>query len=346
MIVGNTYTDGGVKWKVVTDKPPAGAWGGGTLPVGSIIPYMNNDTLPEGFLFCNGAAISRNEYHDLFDVIGTTYGSGDGSTTFNIPDLRNKFVEGSTTAGTSIAAGLPNIKGEMSVHSMNSSSTTTIGILNYGTGAIWRTVNADSVTAATMSSYKSVSTSLNFNAATYNSIYSDNVTTVQPPALTAKYIIAALPVIYPFDHDHEDATTTKSGFLSPSDKAYLDTLNGKFVNIVPAISYADLGYTTSTNPGIKILFQKWLEYVATNYFDDDIYHLSDSTFTHKIIVGTINTSGYYYIHGSCFCTKTNNLPTYSSFITHSYVDRGSLKIYHFGTYAGTYFYHSFTGVAE
>ncbi len=51
-------------------------------------------TAPEGALVCNGAAISRVGYAELFSVIGTTYGAGDGSTTFNIPDLRGEFIRG------------------------------------------------------------------------------------------------------------------------------------------------------------------------------------------------------------------------------------------------------------
>lgn len=51
-------------------------------------------TAPAGWLKCNGAAVSRTLYAALFNVIGTTYGAGDGSTTFNLPDLRGEFVRG------------------------------------------------------------------------------------------------------------------------------------------------------------------------------------------------------------------------------------------------------------
>lgn len=50
--------------------------------------------LPDGYLECNGASVSRSVYGWLFSKIGTTYGAGDGSTTFNIPDLRGEFVRG------------------------------------------------------------------------------------------------------------------------------------------------------------------------------------------------------------------------------------------------------------
>ncbi len=55
------------------------------LTVGVIIP--GGSTVPTGFLFCNGQAVPRSNYAALFGIIGTTYGSGDGSTTFNVPDF-------------------------------------------------------------------------------------------------------------------------------------------------------------------------------------------------------------------------------------------------------------------
>ena len=58
------------------------------------IAYLGMSTAPTGWLKANGAAISRSTYADLFAAIGTTYGSGDGSTTFNIPDLRGEFQRG------------------------------------------------------------------------------------------------------------------------------------------------------------------------------------------------------------------------------------------------------------
>lgn len=61
---------------------------GDTLPIGSIIPY-GGYSIPAGWLACNGQAVSRTTYSELFSKIGTIYGTGDGSTTFNIPDLNS-----------------------------------------------------------------------------------------------------------------------------------------------------------------------------------------------------------------------------------------------------------------
>lgn len=66
---------------------------GGDVPIGSVIPWTTT-TIPDGWLECNGQAVSRTDFSELFAKIGTTFGSGDGSTTFNVPDLRGEFIRG------------------------------------------------------------------------------------------------------------------------------------------------------------------------------------------------------------------------------------------------------------
>lgn len=63
------------------------------IPVGTVIPFAGN-TEPEGFLFTEGQEVLRNAYPSLFTVIGTTYGEGDGETTFNLPDYREMVLVG------------------------------------------------------------------------------------------------------------------------------------------------------------------------------------------------------------------------------------------------------------
>jgi microcystin-dependent protein len=63
------------------------------LPSGVVVPFAGT-SIPTGWLECNGAAVSRTTYSLLFAAIGTLYGIGDGSTTFNLPDLRGEFVRG------------------------------------------------------------------------------------------------------------------------------------------------------------------------------------------------------------------------------------------------------------
>ncbi|MBP5855678.1 tail fiber protein [Marivibrio halodurans] len=64
-----------------------------TVPPGAIMPYISATT-PEGYLKCNGAEVSRTIYADLFAVLGTAHGNGNGSTTFNLPDFRGVFLRG------------------------------------------------------------------------------------------------------------------------------------------------------------------------------------------------------------------------------------------------------------
>ena len=68
-------------------------------PSGVVLPFAGNST-PTGYLLCDGSAVSRTTYADLFTAIGTTWGVGDGSTTFNVPDLRGAFLRGTGSRGT------------------------------------------------------------------------------------------------------------------------------------------------------------------------------------------------------------------------------------------------------
>lgn len=79
-------------------------------PVGTVM-YFAKAEPPEGYLACNGATVSRSTYSALFSAIGTTYGTGDNSTTFTLPDLRDRVAWGRTNVGTYIAAGLPDLTG-------------------------------------------------------------------------------------------------------------------------------------------------------------------------------------------------------------------------------------------
>jgi microcystin-dependent protein len=74
----------------------------GTL-VGEVRDYTGSSE-PVGWLFCDGRAISRDTFEDLFDVIGTSFGVGNGTTTFNIPDLRGQVTAGLDDMGTATGA--------------------------------------------------------------------------------------------------------------------------------------------------------------------------------------------------------------------------------------------------
>jgi len=87
-----TWTYDGTNW-VNQATFASGSSAGVANSPGTLI-YHSANTAPTGYIKANGAAVSRTTYADLFTAIGTTYGAGDGSSTFNVPDLRGEFMRG------------------------------------------------------------------------------------------------------------------------------------------------------------------------------------------------------------------------------------------------------------
>lgn len=93
------------------------------VPIGTMLPYAGGE-VPEGFLLCNGASLSRTEYPELFAAIGDRWGS-DSSSTFKLPDTHHRFFEGTTVlseVGQYIEAGLPNSTFSFSLHNVQGAS--------------------------------------------------------------------------------------------------------------------------------------------------------------------------------------------------------------------------------
>lgn len=95
---GSIYmsVDSGKTWFSIYDASSSGA-----IPSGTVVWWTKNTT-PSGWLLADGSAINRITYANLFSAIGTAYGVGDGSTTFNIPDLRGRVIKGVNDANTGI----------------------------------------------------------------------------------------------------------------------------------------------------------------------------------------------------------------------------------------------------
>jgi microcystin-dependent protein len=74
------------------------------IPTGCIIPWSDT-SVPTGFLECNGAAVSRSTYATLFAIVATTYGAGNGSTTFNLPDLKDNVPLGRSNSAALASSG-------------------------------------------------------------------------------------------------------------------------------------------------------------------------------------------------------------------------------------------------
>lgn len=149
------------------------------MPTGVVLPF-GGSTVPNGWLLANGAAASRSGKARLFSVYGTTFGAGDGSTTFNLPDLRDRYIIGVNTnaLGTQIAEQLPNIKGTVAYVATYLDGDTANG------GFSWLTRSDMRSSGIMANGYRD----LHFNANSSNSIYTDSGK-VYPLSLALNFII-------------------------------------------------------------------------------------------------------------------------------------------------------------
>ena len=178
---GQLISDGTVVWKVkkIGSEVPAG-----------IMQMFAGNTIPAGWLLCDGSAISRTDYAKLFSAIGTTWGTGDGSTTFNLPNSIGRFAEGAATSGSYKSAGLPNITGGFGANEA-------YWFARCGNnGALTAQNSFESndrkyANALSPNSFNENHLGANYvfiDASKSSSVYG-NSTTVQPPSFAVKYII-------------------------------------------------------------------------------------------------------------------------------------------------------------
>ena len=151
----------------------------------SDIKIATSSTIQNGWLLCNGAAISRTTYANLFDKIGTTYGSGDGSTTFNIPDLRDRYIIGADTnaLGAYISEQLPNITGSAGSWARNDANFSP-----FNTGALKDSYVRTYAQVNTVGSADISLTVIDLNASNSNSIYT-YLGKVYPASIALNFII-------------------------------------------------------------------------------------------------------------------------------------------------------------
>ena len=148
------------------------------IPVGTILALLD-DEVPEGYLPAEGAEISRTTYADLFNVIGTKFGEGDGSTTFSLPNLVGRFLEGDGTPGTLKEPGLPNITGHLN-DVLGSIKFSIDGAFYDSHSARCNSYDGGDVTAVYWYG--------GFNASLSNAIYGKS-SVVQPASITVKFCI-------------------------------------------------------------------------------------------------------------------------------------------------------------
>ena len=238
-------------------------------PIGSI-EYFAMAVPPAGYLKADGAAVGRETYPDLFDAIGTTFGEGDGQTTFNLPDLMDRFAQGSTTPGTKREAGVPDINGTF--YGGLGSYT------NYGDGAFSASKDKTAVTDAIASGGNVTKARFNFSAENSNSIFGAS-NTVQPPALTL------LPCIKAFD------AITNPGLIDVT--ALANEMAGKLDRTIngTAIHYVTGKFTDGTN-WYRKWSDGWLEQGGSSQAPATLNFLLPFADTSYRIVGCRTSGGF------------------------------------------------------
>ncbi len=206
-------------------------------PVGTI-EFFAMATPPAGYLRADGAEVGRETYPELFAAIGTTFGAGNGDTTFNLPDLAGRFAQGSMTPGQKIEAGLPNIEGRVGV------GNSTWG---YGgeVGAFTRIPNGGTSYESNVFVGGNNAYGANFSASNSNPIYGASVT-VQPPALTL------LPCIKAFDASSNPSLTGIAALANEMSRKIDKTINGEAVKYITATYNDGLNWYRKWSDG-------WLE---------------------------------------------------------------------------------------
>jgi microcystin-dependent protein len=171
---------------------------------GLIVPWSDT-SVPSGFLACDGTAVSRTTYANLFAVVGTTYGSGNGSTTFNVPDLQDNVAVGKSPTKAVASTG-----GANTVTSSGNLASLTIGNHTLTTPELPSHTHPGTYVASTAQPDSGANQTLNTQAAhapngpalfsnaggggahthpTGNLAISGGATSVLQPYLTVKYII-------------------------------------------------------------------------------------------------------------------------------------------------------------
>lgn len=160
------------------------SWLDALMPAGEFV-ICAGTTLPPRTLLCNGAAVSRTTYSRLFTAIGTKYGSGDGSTTFNLPNLDGRVLQGTSDTskvGQYLEASLPNITGSFgNLVARNSEALSGKMGLTYGAFSVPGSGFGVVSYISSFSSSTQETDGIVLNATTSSSVYSG--TALQPKAL-------------------------------------------------------------------------------------------------------------------------------------------------------------------
>lgn len=236
----------------------SGSFGQESTPIGTILMY-GGTRLPFGFLWCNGSAVSRTVYADLFNAIGTAFGSGDGSTTFNLPDYRGRFPQGADgDLGQTKQAGLPNITGEPQANILcHQEGVQTDGALSYiykGSTIGWGSTNGR---------YGHFKIDASKNGV--DPIYGKS-DTVQPPAQTCNFIIKFCKAISPAQEQFIDDSVVSAEKTWSSNKIN-EISNKEFIGLFDNHSTFPIDLSDYNFILVQLLGNKGSHLMASVEFD-------------------------------------------------------------------------------
>ena len=234
-----------------------GAVSGDTLPIGVIIPF-GGDTIPDNWLLCNGQAVSRTTYQELFNTIGITYGTGDGFITFNLPDLQGKIPVGLDENDTDFDT-LGNTGGEKE-------HTLTINEMpkhTHGTGLV--------TGALSQTTYRMLSDNNYDGTSTTHEVGGGQPHNILQPYIVQNYIIKA-------KQSAGVVATVVDNLTSTSATNALSANQGKVLSDKITPKYAIV--TTTTNSSISTDFMVLLNSISSS--QGNLFSLSNN----QIVVGT------------------------------------------------------------